>query len=232
MVVGLLPNTLVFAADANDDIYIDESSSLEELVDLGVVDIPEDEVPIVEDIVDWEPDALEEDTASTMENASDLEFPDISMTDPPELPAVPEEPGEIVEDPDPALDDEDFVESGFGSLGGMVTEDMTVSYATTNEVMVWAANATGDGVDQSGNAINTYDGYPYYKSTTEKDYTIKIIPDATAASAEGTTQLHINLYQVQVRGKAKLTIYLDKDAFAAYTNVMEVVIHAEESPEI
>ena len=250
MVVGLLPNTLVFATDANDDIYIDESSSLEELVDLGVVDIPEEEVPIVEDIVNWEPDAPEEDTVSPMEHPSDLELPDTSvtdtlgeeagaasdlelpdtpMTDAPELPAVPEEPGKIVEDPDPDLDGEASVGSGSGSLGGILSGNMVVGNATSYQDMVWAANATGQNVDQNGYKIDTYDGYPYYKSTDEKDYTIKIIPDATAAAVEGTTQLHINLYQVQVRGKAKLSIYLDKTAFAEYPNVTEVVIHAEES---
>ena len=42
MVVGLLPNTLVLAADANDDIYIDESSSLDEISLSEPQDLPDE----------------------------------------------------------------------------------------------------------------------------------------------------------------------------------------------
>ena len=68
MAFGLLPNTLVLAAEPGDDIYIEDSANLSDLEDLGVVDIPED-VPDVIGIPEDVP-AFGEDAASTDDHTS------------------------------------------------------------------------------------------------------------------------------------------------------------------
>lgn len=136
----------------------------------------------------------------------------------------------IIETPDPlpevADDFRGYPQSGSGHLGGIFAGDMTVSYTTNNRSFVWEANGSGADVDQNGAKIDTYEGYPYYNSATDKNHTIRIIPDAEAASVEGVTQLHINLYQIQIHNQMNLRIYLDQEEFAKYPQVTEVVIHS------
>lgn len=241
MVVGMLPNTLVFAADASDDIYIDESSSLEELEDLGVVDYDEGDPTLdaPEEVGDPQPD-----------------MPDIFIEDSEIPPEYPDEPGEEMPDPvepDEWLEDHPEVPSpsdpfqcspetdlsdryssadsdgqfqngtgvGSGSLGGFVSGDMIQGNATqvTNN-LVWTANATGadvcQGTDIASDTLNFTDG---------NSYEIQIVPNSTDASADGATQLHINLRQLYTSNSTTVRIYLDAEAFKDCSNITEVVIH-------
>ena len=235
MAFGLLPNTLVLATEPGDDIYIEDSANLSELEDLGVVDIPDD-VPDVIGIPEDLP-AFHEDAASTDDDTS-YEEPSDPFLDHPEPSPLPWEPEQepmeeepvIIETPDPlpevADDFRGYPQTGSGHLGGIFAGDMTVSYTTNNRSLVWEANGSGVDVDQTGAKIDTYEGYPYYNSATDKNHTIRIIPDAEAASVEGVTQLHINLYQIQIHNQMNLHIYLDPEEFAKYPWVTEVVIHS------